>query len=264
MARLLKQMGLPFGPGSGYDCSFPKHEAIGLLTRRFPFFMSPIREPRPRRPVGRYLTRVIAISAMLASPSTADAGGLDDIPICHGFGCRVRDSVSLSQREWSQIKAFFRNPAETAQEEREQIRKASGWFEVLAGRHSPIHLDKGGNNYPDRYPNDNLTVEGRQDELPGRVGQMDCIDESLNMTTYLTLMEQAGLFRHHRVVERARRRSALDQHYAGQIEEVRTGTRWVVDSWFYDYGSLPYVEKASEWHDIPFLFSTSFPAPSDD
>jgi hypothetical protein len=79
------------------------------------------------------------------------------------------------------------------------------------------------------------------------------------MTTYLTLMDEAGLFRYHRVVERALRQSAVDQHYAGQIEEIETGKRWVVDSWFYDYGRLPYVESAEEWHDIPFLFSTSFP-----
>lgn len=45
----------------------------------------------------------------------------------------------------------------------------------------------------------------------------------------------------------------MDQHCAGQIEEIDSGTRWVVDSWFYDYGSLPYVEESRECHDIPFL-----------
>lgn len=197
--------------------------------------------------------------AGLAAPGTTRGAAVGDITICHGFGCRYQESISVSDREWSQIKAFFREPAETPAEEREQIRKASGWFEVIAGRYTPIHLDRG--------KNDRLKAEkvksGKSEHVESTVGQMDCIDESRNMTTYLTVMEQAGLFQHHRVVERALRRSAFDQHYAGQIEEIETGERWVVDSWFYDYGSLPYVEKAEEWHDIPFLFGTSFPEAAD-
>lgn len=197
---------------------------------------------------------IATVAALLSTPASSYGGGLDDITICHGFGCRIQESVSITQREWLQIQAFFNQPAETAAGERQQIRKASGWFEVIIGRHTPIHLDKGKNEYPGRFED----VRGGG-TLDRRIGQMDCIDESLNMTTYLTIMEQAGLFRHHRVVERAHRRSAIDQHYAGQIEEIESGTRWVLDSWFYDYGSLPYLEEAEEWHDIPFLFSTSFP-----
>lgn len=203
---------------------------------------------------------VAMATALLSVPGTAHGSGLDNITICHGFGCRIQETVSITGHEWRQIQAFFSKPAETPAEEREQIRKASGWFEVVIGRHTPIHLDRGKNDYPGRFEAAGSAGNGKRD---GRVGQMDCIDESRNMTTYLELMEAAGLFRHHRVVERARRRSAVDQHYAGQIEELVSGTRWVVDSWFYDYGSLPYVEEATEWHDIPFLFSTSFPEAAD-
>ncbi|HSH42754.1 MAG TPA: hypothetical protein VK973_11585, partial [Arenicellales bacterium] len=183
--------------------------------------------------------------------------------ICHGFGCRLQETIAIDEGEWRQIKAFFREPAATAAGERDQIRRAVGWFEVIAGRYTPIHRDLGKNEIPGRFESVRRSPD-QGEQAASTVGQMDCIDESLNVTTFLELMEQAGLFRHHRVVERAHRRSALDQHYAGQIEEVESGTRWVVDSWFYDYGSLPYVEEATEWHDIPFLFSTSFPQGSDD
>lgn len=209
------------------------------------------------------MAALLAMFAMLlAVPPAARSGGLDDITVCHGFGCRIQESVSITGKEWRQIQAFFRKPAATPTEERDQIRKAAGWFEVIIGRHTPIHLDKGGNDYPGRFENVRRNP-GEPMERTSIPGQMDCIDESLNMTTFLTIMEQAGLFRHHRVVERAHRRSAVDQHYAGQIEEIESGTRWVVDSWFYDYGRLPYVEEAEEWHDIPYLFSTSFPEAAD-
>ncbi|MBS1269490.1 MAG: hypothetical protein MAG794_00441 [Gammaproteobacteria bacterium] len=209
-------------------------------------------------PLVPFLFSAIAALAPFSSPAASHGAGLDDIPICHGFGCRNKETASISEAEWKQIKAFFSDPAESPKEEREQIRKAAGWFEVVIGRHTPIHLDKGKNEYPGRIKTAGpaTTEDGPNGTT---VGQMDCIDESLNTTTYLTLMEKAGLFRYHRVVERAHRKSAFDQHYAGQIEELRRGARWVVDSWFYDYGSLPYVEEATEWYDIPYLFSTSFP-----
>lgn len=213
------------------------------------------------RRVTRFLTwSSAALFTALAAPVPASAAvnadtALTDIKICHGFGCRFEETIHISAREWRQIEAFFKQPAPDPEAEREQIRRAAGWFEVIAGRHTPIHLDKGGNAYPDRY--------GYGDGN-GRRGQMDCIDESLNMQAYLKRMQDAGLFRYHRVVERAHRASALDQHYAGQIEEIESGQRWVVDSWFYDFGNLPYVEEARKWQDIPFLFRTSFQESPDD
>lgn len=227
--------------------------------------LSTLSQPLDARvpPVRRYTYAVVAVLILSIPPFAVHGGGLDGIPVCHGFGCRIKESVSITEEEWNQIKAFFRKPAETPEQEREQIRKATGWFEVVVGRHTPTYLDRGGNKLLNERKNARLGRDELQFEASS-IGQMDCIDKSLNMTTYLTLMQEAGLFRYHRVVERARRRSIVDQHYAAQIEEIDTGSRWVVDSWFYDYGSLPYVENAAEWHAIPFLLSTSYPASSDD
>lgn len=185
-----------------------------------------------------------------------------EFEVCHGFGCRLQDKVSITPAEWRQVKAFFRETAESPEQERDQIRRATGWLDVIAGRHSAIHLDYAKNDYPARFERVRLSKDEFWEPVNMK-GQMDCIDESRNVTTYLTVMERAGLFRHHRVVERALRQSAVDQHYAGQIEEIDSGARWVIDSWFYAHGNLPYMEDASEWHDIPFLFSTSFPEAAD-
>lgn len=204
-----------------------------------------------------FLSAALGVFSIMGATPALAAGGLENIPICHGFGCRYEESVSISSEEWSEIKAFLGRPASSPQEERQQIRKATGWFEVIMGRHTPIHLDKAKNAIP---AGPELTaLEPYRDRYQSlTVGQMDCIDESLNMTTYLRLLEKAGLFRYHRVVERAHRQSAFDQHYAGQIVEIGTGKRWVIDSWFYDYGSLPVVQDAEDWNDIPFLFSTAW------
>lgn len=205
---------------------------------------------------------IVPAALLLVAPGASYGENAPELEVCHGFGCRYQDTVSVTAEEWRQVKAFFREPAATPEQEREQIRRAVGWLDVIAGRHSPIHLDHAKNDFPGRFEAVRLNKDDVR-QAGTMAGQMDCIDESRNMTTYMTAMEQAGLFQHHRVVERAHRESAVDQHYAGQIEEIETGARWVVDSWFYAHGSLPYLEEASEWHDIPFLFSTSFPEAAD-
>lgn len=191
-------------------------------------------------PTSRLLAAcAFALAGWAQTPALA-ATSHEAIPVCYNFGCKVRDIVSLTPREWTEVSGWFRIPAATAEEERQQIKQAIGWMEVVVGNHTPTHRDKG------------LDLEEGA-EFPG---QLDCIDESLNTTTYLKLFEHQGLIRHHRVLDRAYRRALLDQHWAGQIEELATGRRFAVDSWFQDNGILPYVQEMSEWEDIPFFFSS--------
>jgi hypothetical protein len=160
--------------------------------------------------------------------------------VCFNFGCTTSEVVELSVKEWREVADWFATEAPNAAAEREQIRRAIGWMEVVVGKHLPTHRDRALN----------LETGGR---FPG---QLDCIDESLNTTTYLMLFESHGLLRWHTVVERAFRRAALDQHWSGQIEELRTGERFVIDTWFQDNGYLPSVQPAAEWKDVPFFFTS--------
>ncbi len=159
----------------------------------------------------------------------------ESIPVCHGFGCRTRDTVRLTWAEWLSVAGWFREPAATPEVERDRIRRAIGWMEVLVGNHSPTHKDLPGNELPQ-------TIQ--------RLGQLDCIDESVNTTVYLRLFEKAGYLRHHTVIQEAYRRAFFDQHWAGQIEEAISGKRYVIDSWFQPHGYLPIVQDSDSWQDI--------------
>ncbi len=166
---------------------------------------------------------------------------LEALPVCYNFGCSTRQVIRIDEAEWREVAGWFHPPPADARAEREAIRRAIGWLEVVVGRYTPTHLDK-----------------ARNDLLPSQAdGQLDCIDESINTTTYLRLLEARGLLRWHRVVRRAYRRALLDQHWAGQLEEIATGTRYVVDSWFSDNGHLPLVQPTQEWSKIRY-FGTSF------
>ena len=164
------------------------------------------------------------------------------IAICYDFSCKTLQQVVLSAEEWRSVIGWFYPAAHTAVEEREQLRQAIGWMEVVIGRHTPTHRDKG------------LNLE-KNPEFPG---QLDCIDESLNITTYMQLFQDQGHLRRHRVIDRAYRKAGFDAHWAGQIEEINTGERFVIDSWFQDNGMLPYLSPSTDWFDITDLQILTF------
>jgi len=194
---------------------------------------------------GRPLLLLVLTLGLTVSTRASDEAsvlssiGINSVAVCYNFSCSERSHVSLSQHEWAQVAGWFNPAASNAGEERQQIRHAVGWMEELVGRHTPTHRDVAG-NLPENA------------QMPG---QLDCIDESRNTTTYLKLLQTNNLLRFHRVVERAYRRALFDQHWSGQIEEISNGDRYVVDSWFQDNGMLPYVQSVNSWKQIP-LFSS--------
>ena len=198
------------------------------------------------------LARFLVMASISASALASDPDAiylqtpvdLNYIPVCYNFGCEERPIVSISEHEWSETAGWF-TPVSSAAKERQQIRQAVGWMEVIIGRYTPTHRDIGRN----------LADEGQQERWPG---QLDCIDESINTTIYLRLFEQRGLLKWHRVVERENRRAIWDQHWTAQVEELRTGARYAVDSWFDDNGTLPYVQKIEEWRKLKSAVTSFF------
>lgn len=186
------------------------------------------------------ILRVVVYLMLLTQISVLQANSAREFRVCYNFGCKTEDVVRLTDQEWREVTGWFKPAAATAELERTQIKQAIGWMEVVVGKHTPTHRDTGLDlNYDGEFP-----------------GQLDCIDESLNTTTYLKLFEQEGFLTHHKVLNRAYRKAIFDQHWAGQIEEVNSGDRFAVDSWFQRNGILPYVQPIAEWQDIPYFFSS--------
>ena len=166
---------------------------------------------------------------------------LNAIPVCYDFGCKSKSIVRLPVTEWQQVSGWFEPVADNPEQERDQIKKAIGWMEVLIGRHTPTHKD--------------LAFDlPKQDDVSHLFpGQQDCIDEAFNTSTYLRLLELNGLLKHHTVIEQAYRQAIFDQHWAGQIREKASGTRYIVDSWFQPNGYLPVIQPSEEWEDISLI-----------
>lgn len=191
------------------------------------------------------LRALLVLAMMLAGPTPAagDTFVRDDIltdpdpahfSVCHDHGCATVDQLALNEHEWRSIQRLFSRTASSPDQEREFIARAIARFETVVGKHTGTWNDKGGD------------LKGL-----GQDGQMDCIDESTNTTTYLRVLQGAGLLHWHTVEDRATRGWFLFgwPHTTAVIRDTRSGELYAVDSWFEDNGKPPHIVPLKQWKD---------------
>lgn len=161
----------------------------------------------------------------------------DPIPerfsVCHGTSCTMLTETRLDKNEWAEIVAAFQPPAATAAMERDQVRAAIALMERFTGANVGTWADRGRNESNDFNLN----------------AKMDCIDESINTSLYLTMFARQGLLRSHEVQDNVTRGWFLTgwPHTTAVIRDRKDGSLWAVDSWFLDNGQPPYVVPLGEW-----------------
>jgi hypothetical protein len=149
---------------------------------------------------------------------------------CTDYHCDILKPVTLRPDAWREIRTLF-SATRSAVEERQQIRAAIARFEQLVGEQT--------DNWRDLPENDG---EGSE------TGQLDCIAESINTTTYLQLMARDNLLKWHRVEERQRRNPWLfNIHWTATLMDIRTRQRYAVDSWFFANGQAPVIQPIEAW-----------------
>jgi len=151
---------------------------------------------------------------------------------CTDYHCDEGMTISLTEPQWQQVRALFVTQATlTADDERRKIRAAIALLEEQVGAITGTSRDLAKN------------VAGA-----GLPGQLDCISESRNTTTYLRLLSKDGLLHWHTVEERELRHPwILDLHWAAVIRDKQTDQRYAVDSWFLDNGQPPYIQPLEQW-----------------
>jgi hypothetical protein len=171
--------------------------------------------------------------------------------ICHGHTCRFIAEANLSPQQWSEISTAFAGGLESAEQERVLLPVIIGLIESMVGVQTGTAGDLA----------QNFTHHGES-------GQMDCIDESSNTLTYLTLLEDGKLLTWHRAGVRINRGpySLVIQvpHSAAGMVEIASGDRYAVDSWFGANGEpalvLPYDQWARGYR--PALTTSDAPIPN--
>lgn len=157
---------------------------------------------------------------------------LGQIPVQHHKGAVVQ-TVRVTEEEWTTLSSLFEPPPATPDAEREALARAIAALERIAGTQTPTHQDRG------RYKAAFL-----------QEGQQDCVDESTNTTTYLHLLAQRGLLRHHEILEpQWRTKYIVATHRTAAVREKESGDGYAIDSWWEDNGGPPLIKPLPVWRD---------------
>lgn len=151
---------------------------------------------------------------------------------CYGYGCKYQARIALTDEEWQEVRAKFDPPPEDAATERQQIGEAVAQLERFFGERTGtlVHQEDSRLNFGDPT-------------------QLDCIDNSVNTWTYLTMLAHDGLLRYHKVAGLAHRGTLLTLDFSNTAVIVQTdnGEAFVVDPWLGDAGKPPPIFTLDLW-----------------
>ena len=184
--------------------------------------------------------KLLAFLLAICSLNDVIAGESVSLAVCYNFGCKTKEYVMLTRADIDTLQVYFMN-TNSAKHEREQIGHAIAELERIVAHSLPTRNDIGGNYKVGMIEN----------------GQLDCIDESTNTTNYLIFIEAQGWLKFHSVQDKVKRAPFLvDDHWTAVIQVEATGQLYAVDSWFFDNGKLPVIQKLEDWYkDIPVQLS---------
>ena len=166
----------------------------------------------------------------LSTATAVAAPGQQTFFSCTDYHCDAGQVVTLTASQWQSIRELFAVDTSPAGE-RDNIRQAIALLENTVGAITGTWRDLAGN------------VAGA-----GLSGQLDCISESRNTTTYLQLLFDDGLLKWHDIGERRERNPLFfNVHWTAVIIERSTGERFAVDSWFLDNGQPPHIQPLTDW-----------------
>lgn len=191
---------------------------------------------------------VVALAALVGCASAQDhvnrfahkAPTLEEFTVCKGFGCRIKRPVTLDTSTWAEVVRIFEPVPSSAADERVRLGQAIALLEIKIGVKIGTSRDKPAAK----------TAEG------GR-NQLDCIDETVNTTTYLRLLAQDGLMRRHVLGPPSQRGWLLAPMFGSTnfitntavIQEKETGALFAIDSYFYANGHPPKIMPLAEWEE---------------
>jgi hypothetical protein len=168
------------------------------------------------------------------------APSIESFTHCYNYGCAKRETLSLSTSTREKIDQIFKTPHASAKEEQSRIIKSIQVLETEVGEETGTRNDKRGTFLI--YEDDASTTQSFQ---------QDCIDESTNTTTYLTLLNNIGYLEFYEPGFPANRHPFMSGnrwwHQTATIKDKTTDERYAVDSWFEDNGIPAHIIPLEEW-----------------
>lgn len=163
----------------------------------------------------------------------------NSVTVCHAYTCKMQTKFTFKDADIAEIAAIFKKVEkdDSAGEERRAIAYAIAWMETRVGKEIGTDKDRPGMDF----------------KASGDPTQQDCVDESTNTTSYLLVLQNNGLLKHHTVgtpfaKDQLWRGVAGWTHWTAVIKDTATSQRWAVDSWIYENGENPAIVETEKWY----------------
>ncbi len=182
------------------------------------------------------------------------------VHVCSAYGCKQRTKFTFNDKDLADLSDLMKKTRgkepDSPEQERRAVAYAIGWIETRVGNAIGTKDDRAGMDFA----------------ASGDPTQQDCVDEATNTTSYLTVLQNKGLLRHHTVSTPFAKENFLRgvsgwTHWTAVLVEkpfapppvkgkggtavagaTPGGQRWAVDSWIYANGENPAIVKAEEWY----------------
>jgi len=159
--------------------------------------------------------------------------------VCHAYGCKKQTRFRFTDEDIATISKLMETTRkdDSAAEERRAIAYAIGWMERRTGDVIGTKADRPGMDFM----------------ASGDPTQQDCVDEASNTTSYLLVLANNQLLRHHTVGTPFAKENLLHgvagwPHWTAVIRDTATGQKWAVDSWIYANGENPAIVETEKWY----------------
>jgi len=155
------------------------------------------------------------------------------VTVCHAHGCQKQETFTFSATDIVDLSTIMDQVGNraSAAAERRAISYAIAWMERRVGPATGTADDQASLGFMNAS------------------GQLDCVDEATNATSYLMVLQHNSLLRHHFVIRPFSKASFFKwPHFAAMMQERKTGKVYAVDSGVGPNGSNPSIQLASKWY----------------
>lgn len=161
------------------------------------------------------------------------------VHVCSAYGCKKQTRLRFTDADITEIKAVMRKATkvDSAVEERRAVAYAIGWMETRVGKEIGTDKDRPGMDFA----------------ASGDPTQQDCVDEATNTTSYLLVLQNNGLLKHHTVgtpfaKDQLWRGVSGWTHWTAVLAENNGGRKYAVDSWIFANGENPAIVDTEKWY----------------
>lgn len=153
------------------------------------------------------------------------------VTVCSGHGCQHANKFTFSKNQLLEISSFFEN-VNTPSEERNAIKKVLAHIESIVGPATGTFKDgKGMSFFGSNNP-----------------GQLDCVDEANNVTSYLIVLAENNILNWHNILKPTWKWPLFSwNHYVARIQDISTKENWIIDSGINPNAGEPLIITEKQW-----------------